>query len=322
MDKDKYEIYTMSRDDGYINIDEISTFATILKYNSKIKFLKSWNYIKALYLCDILYLPRKDGLSLIIFLNKFFKKKIFITVEGLFDDYILKKLGQKLTKKVKTINNIEYVYSITHFMKKYNEEAVGIRSLDNVLYLGIDTSIFTAKSVVHKKLKNIIFIGNDMQRKGIYEYLSLAKIYTDLTFHIVGSTHTIDVEQINNNYKNVTIHGMKNPQELNNILQKIDLHILPSKSEGFPKVIFETASIGIPSIVYDAYGAHELLNHQKNGFVVNDFDELSATVNNLNLNNNLLYQSSLNAILLAKEFSWQKIVKKWELEIDNMALKH
>ena len=49
---------------------------------------------------------------------------------------------------------------------------------------------------------------------------------------------------------------------------------MPSKSEGFPKVILEAASVGIPSIVYDSYGASEWMQNNKNGFIVKDFQNV------------------------------------------------
>ena len=321
LDKEKYSIYTMSRDDGNINIDEIQKFATLFTFNHKIKFLKSWNYIKALYLCDILYLPRRDGLSLILFLNKFFKKKIFLTIEGIFDDFILKQIEKKkkpLHQIVNTINKVQYVYSITHFMREYNQIKIGLNSMDKVLYLGLDNKTFSKKSTINYQLKNIIFIGNDMQRKGIEEFLNLAQTHIDLNFHIVGTPHSINVDKINKSYNNVVIHGSKNPIELNEILQTMDLHLSPSKSEGFPKVILETAFVGIPSIVYGSYGSTEWINHRENGFVINHYSEINQLLNELKSNSKLLEQNSKNAIKLADDFNWKNLIHNWEEEIDRI----
>ncbi|MEA1954441.1 MAG: glycosyltransferase family 4 protein [Campylobacterota bacterium] len=317
LNKDKYDIYTMSRTDGNIDIVEIENFATIFKYNHKLKFLKSWNYIKALYFCDILYLPRRDGLSLVLFFNKFFKKKIFLTIEALFDQQTIK--GRSVDKVVNTINNVQYVYSITRYMKDINKNSVNLNSLDSILYLGVDLSTITVKKEISKVLKNIIFIGNDMQRKRVDEYLKLSKLYPNLIFHIVGTPNSLDINQINKEYKNVTVHGSKTPIELNKILQIMDLHILTSKSEGCPKVVFETAAVGIPSIVYGSYGAKEWIDNDENGFIINNFDELVNKINILNTDSSLLYNSSKNAIKLSEKFSWSNMIKSWEYEIDRIA---
>ena len=49
------------------------------------------------------------------------------------------------------------------------------------------------------------------------------------------------------------------------ILKTVDLHILPSRNEGFPKVVLECAAAGIPSLLFSDYGAKEWM---EGGFVV------------------------------------------------------
>ena len=59
----------------------------------------------------------------------------------------------------------------------------------------------------------------------------------------------------------------------------MDLLFLPSRSEGFPKVILEAASSAIPSIVYHDYGASEWMITDENGFVVNSFNDVIDKIN-------------------------------------------
>ena len=80
----------------------------------------------------------------------------------------------------------------------------------------------------------------------------------------------------NKSTTNVIFFGKLNSYEISNHLQNMDLHILLSRSEGFPKVILETASSAIPSILYDDYGADSWINHSENGFVVSTFTEVKS----------------------------------------------
>ena len=93
---------------------------------------------------------------------------------------------------------------------------------------------------------------------------------------------------------------------------------LPSRSEGFPKVILEAAASGIPSIVYSDYGASEWIDHGKNGFIVNEFNEVVDLVNKLLIKNHLLQSCSKEIVYLANEFSWKNKIKVWEEEINNI----
>jgi glycosyltransferase involved in cell wall biosynthesis len=98
----------------------------------------------------------------------------------------------------------------------------------------------------------------------------------------------------------------------------MDLHFLPSRSEGFPKVVLETASSSIPSILYDDYGADSWINHSENGFVVSNFEEVKNTIDNLIKNPEILIRNSENVLELAEKFDWKIIIKSWEKVIDNL----
>lgn len=319
LDKDKFKIYALKKEHGNIDISHVEDKIQLFTYNKKRNF-KFFNYIQALYYCDILYLPKRNYLSSILFLNKFFKKKVFLTIEGIVDDFIVDKINKQrrngFQRFLKTINSMDYVYSITQYMKKYNEEKVGLKSQDSILYLGVDSEQFTQKAQISNKLKNIVFIGNDMQRKGIDEYIRVAKSHSNLQFHIVGANgENINFNKLQVKYQNIHYHGTLIPTQLNELLQTIDLYILPSKSEGFPKVILECAAVGIPSILYGTYGASEWISHNQNGFIVNSFEELYQKVEELSINQELLFTNSTNALELAKAFSWESVIKVWEDKI-------
>lgn len=319
LDNNKFEIYALKKSQGEININYLKNQCQLFTYNKKLGFTKLWNYIQALYYCDILYLPKRENLTAILFFNKFFQKKLFLTIEGIIDNYVVDKLEKKkkngFQRFLNLTNQVENIYSITKYMKEYNETKVGLKSKSTILYLGVNNQQFTPKAKISNKLKNIIFIGNDMKRKGIHEYIKLAEIYPSLTFHIVGEGNSINIEAISNQYPNINYHGVLPPSKLNKLLQTIDLHILPSKSEGFPKVILETASVGIPSMLYGTYGASEWIKSDENGFIIENFQEFQIKINELNNIDQLLYKNAINALKLADNFNWSNIVNIWETEI-------
>ena len=99
-----------------------------------------------------------------------------------------------------------------------------------------------------------------------------------------------------------------------------DLLFLPSRSEGFPKVILEAAASSIPSIVYSDYGASEWITNGENGFVVDDFSEVVDKIKYLIDNPDIYMKMSKGSELLANDFDWKNIIKQWEKVIDNLWL--
>ena len=115
--------------------------------------------------------------------------------------------------------------------------------------------------------------------------------------------------------KNVNCHGTLNHQQLSQFLPTVQLHIFPSRAEGFPKVTLETAAAGVPSLVYDDYGADEWITTGKDGFVVKTLDEMKGVVQDLLDHPEKLQPLADNARAMAKRFDWSVVIKDWEREI-------
>ena len=102
----------------------------------------------------------------------------------------------------------------------------------------------------------------------------------------------------------------------------MDLHILPSRSEGFPKVILETAAAGIPSVLYSDYGASEWITLGENGYVVNNLSDMITIIESLHSDRNQLQKLSAGAINLAIGFDWKKKINYWEKAIEEICANH
>ena len=87
------------------------------------------------------------------------------------------------------------------------------------------------------------------------------------------------------------------------------MHVFPSRSEGFPKVLLECAAAGVSSVVFSDYGAREWL---KSGFVVDTEAEMERQIQLLIQNPEVLQKASLASYSFAKTYSWSQIVKQWE----------
>jgi len=318
LDKNKFEVYTMEIYSGNLpknNIKGVKIFNCFYPF----PFSKYLGYLWGILNCDVAYLPKGELDNWNKFWLKFLGKKSFSTVEGIFDEKNLNSVIECKGNYEKFINSFKYfdkLYSITKFLKDYNYKHHKIKTEDKILYLGIDREIFMNPKKQINKLQNIIYIGRLLERKGIYDFLEIAKSFPKLNFHIVGEGREFEnIQKIIKSLKNVKVYGRLNHTELSGLLKNMDLHILPSRSEGFPKVTLETAAAGVPSLVYSDYGANEWISHYKDGFVVDTLDDMKNVIKNLLANPSLLQKISKNAVEMSKRFDWKVIVKDWEKEI-------
>ena len=120
------------------------------------------------------------------------------------------------------------------------------------------------------------------------------------------------------NLKNLKWHGPESHEQLKKSLENIQLHVFPSRAEGFPKVTLETAAAGVPSVVYDDYGANEWITSGKNGFVVKSVNDMITVIQDLLDHPEKLQPLADNARELAKSFDWKVRIKDWEKVIDEL----
>ena len=272
-----------------------------------------WGVIK----CDIAYFPKHGSFpKWIIYIALFLGKKVFTTIESNMCDIEKKSLLNFFGGKRNLVNYfqcIPNIFGITQYI--IHNANCGVKLENKVLYLGVDSDLYCQK--VRSKLKDIVFVGNLNKQKRVGEFLQLAEIFPNINFNIIGDgieKESLKVKATNN----VSFFGHLNQQEVASKLNEMDLHVLPSISEGFPKVILETAAAGIPSIVYSDYGASEWIVNNENGFVVNDFMQLTSTIRGIIDNENSLLRNSEGAILMAKKFDWKIVVGEWEKAICNL----
>ena len=83
-------------------------------------------------------------------------------------------------------------------------------------------------------------------------------------------------------------------------------------------MILETAASGVPSVVYNDYGADEWITTGKDGFVVKTIDEMAEVVQELLDHPEKLQQFADNARAMAARFDWKVRVKDWEKVILDM----
>jgi glycosyltransferase involved in cell wall biosynthesis len=309
LDSSKFTIYALST---YLS-PKVKNKANLFHCFYPLRISTALGFFWGILHCDVAFLPKHSDTPLwVLKLARLLNKPIFTTIEGIDTIQMLITFYNSKDRVLSRFKYFNKIYPITDHIMNLNKD---IRLENNLLLLGVDSLSF---SFNHKeRLSSIVFVGSFTKRKRVEEVLKLAANYPTIKFNIIGEGPEKNKLESNTTI-NTEFFGILNHNEINTIFKKSDLLFLPSKSEGFPKVILEAASAGVPSILYDSYGASAWIDNRKNGFVVSSFNQVEELVNELLKNSALLQEASKNTLELAHRFDWKKIINDWEKVIEDL----
>ena len=123
-----------------------------------------------------------------------------------------------------------------------------------------------------------LFVGRIVGDKGLNELVSaFTRLYNEFPFirlSLVGAyepeldpLHKETEEVIKSNDAIITL-GAKYGDDLIAEYSNADCFVMPSYREGFPNTVLEAGAMGLPCIVTDINGSREIIENDKNGFVV------------------------------------------------------
>ncbi|TYC08804.1 glycosyltransferase family 4 protein [Bizionia gelidisalsuginis] len=131
--------------------------------------------------------------------------------------------------------------------------------------------ITTQKIANNSGRVKLLFVGGLNHRKGVDILLkSLFKINRDYSLDIVGDgdqRQLLEEYCTRNSINNVNFLGTKNNEDIRNLFHNYDVHILPSRHDGWGAVVNEALMAGLFVLCSDACGAQELIKNKFNGIV-------------------------------------------------------
>lgn len=121
------------------------------------------------------------------------------------------------------------------------------------------------RTIIHKGIKRVVFVGRVRITKGIREILKVAILLSNIQFVIIGP---ID-DRVNELEKpdNVEFLGEKSSDEVADELSCSDVFLLPSYSEGFSVALLEAMYAGLPVIATDV-GANADMLERHGGIII------------------------------------------------------
>ncbi|MCG8236937.1 glycosyltransferase family 4 protein [Tenacibaculum finnmarkense] len=188
--------------------------------------------------------------------------KIYPNSKGLYDFILEQKFTSK--NKLKVIaNGSSNGINIEHFNPKQVNEVVKTELKE---LLGIKHQDFV-----------FIFVGRLVSDKGINELVSAFmqlnnKTEKSVKLLLVGSEERgldpLDEKTIMliNEDNNIISVGYQN--DVRPYFSIADVLTFPSYREGFPNVVMQAGAMGLPSIVSNINGCNEIIEENKNGFII------------------------------------------------------
>ena len=145
-----------------------------------------------------------------------------------------------------------------------------------------------APSLPRKYEKKFVFISGVIKEKGVDEIIEASKqLGTNFTIDIYGPLLKGDYQIEDVNKGKVTYKGVLSAEEVIPKLNEYDVLLLPSYKEGYPGIIIEAYSLGIPVIATRLKGISEIVDAYKTGILVEpkNVEELIDAINFFNKEN-------------------------------------
>ena len=245
---------------------------------------------------------------------------------GEYLNYFTKVLYKKSLRE--SINNADYIITISHYTQKCLENFFDIRDNVSVIYNGYDKpKVGDNFEKLSKKFgidKNyVIYVGGLGPRKNILkmiEAFSKIKKEKNLQFIIVGDKKpTIEREwrayenKINNLglEKEIILTGFLDDQDMNTLRKKAKIALYVSTYEGFGLPILETFYLGVPMVTSNVTAMPEIANNAALTVDPKNVDQITKAIKKIITDNNLRNDLIKRGKKRSEEFSWEKMGQKY-----------
>ena len=202
------------------------------------------------------------------------------------------KIKKKLIKYVlknSSINFFETKYLVEYF-SKFNKHTYWFPNVRRPELVPV---------LPRQYRKRFIYIGSIIEEKGIDEIIEVVNMLDDdYTVDLYGPI--IDKKYSKDFFKkqNINYKGSLISTDVTKVMNNYDVLILPSYREGYPGVIIEAFSLGIPPIVTKLDGIMEMVEDHKNALLIDvkSSDQLFRAIMSFDkINYALLSQNALKS---------------------------
>lgn len=212
---------------------------------------------------------------------------------------------EKLQKRPVTINGF------------WNGQPAHIHSFENPCLSEVELPIFkyTGSQRTWQRPYSACFVGRMDDAKGVHRIIELLlqpEVERSIgTFHFVGEgpKQLAYKKALRQSKVKVYFHDFCTRKKTFEYYAHSHLILLPSNSEGFPKVVAEAAAFGCIPLVSDVSSIGQYVN-ETNGFLWNIKDSFSDYFQRLDLDEQKLFNKSESLYKLAEKFTFETYMNK------------
>ncbi len=224
-----------------------------------------------------------------------------------------------------SLKHSDRCFAITPAIARSFWEAFQVHA--DVIPLGVDLELFRpVDRSARTGVVRVLFVATLQPRKQPHVLLDMARALANepVEFHLIGPVigdskyaEQLYADAERDNLTNVFFHGALPPSRVCEWMQASDIFILPSRLEGFGKVMIEAGATGLPSIIFSDYQSTTVID-SVTGYQVETDSQMLGALRELIQNRERRLQMGIAATEHAKLFSWDTIVRQWEEVFENM----
>jgi len=188
----------------------------------------------------------------------------------------------------------------------------------------VDNVIFNNKKFQNRK--NFLFVGNVIERKGVYFLIKLLKQFLldnkEIQFNIVGAHpdenyfhKCVKYIEENNLSKSVSFFPEKSSEDISKLMNEAKILLMASTSEGLPRVLIESGLCGLPAIASKIDGIEKPFSTEGGTSIYDIFDngEFEELINKLYFDEKFWNKKSIESEKLSLRLSgYKSFVNNWK----------
>lgn len=215
-----------------------------------------------------------------------------------------------------TFNSADLISCYTETDKTLLEK-IGVSTDITVIPNGIDVQQFRPLEHVRTDPNRIVYVGMLKRKKGVHHLLRAFKIleeeHSDLELRIIGDgTYAPELHALRDELelKNVSFVGRVENEDLPEIYNGAAVSVLPSESEGLPRVVIEAMACGTPVVTTDLPQLDGVIKEAGVSVPYGEADQLAEAILSLLKTEKLEEMGKVGRQRIVEEYSWDETVRQ------------